>query len=64
MKGIGGTDASGFEDSRGQGLMLEVVTPVKTGVQIICKPLKSLDSGFCRNDGKTKNQTIYDIINC
>jgi hypothetical protein len=26
---------------------LEVVTPVKTGVQIICTRLKILDSGAC-----------------
>ena len=28
----------------------EVVTPVKTGVQCFCIMLKSLDSGFHRND--------------
>jgi hypothetical protein len=32
-----------------------VVTPVKTGVQSIVKALKTLDSGFRRNDVK-KNQ--------
>ena len=31
-------------------LSLKVVTPVKTGVQCFCNPLKSLDSGFHRND--------------
>jgi hypothetical protein len=28
------------------------VTPVETGVQIITRDLKTLDSDFCRNDGK------------
>jgi predicted RNA binding protein YcfA (HicA-like mRNA interferase family) len=31
-------------------LSSKVVTPVKTGVQCFCNPLKSLDSGFHRND--------------
>jgi hypothetical protein len=30
----------------------EVVTPVKTGVQVFPKPLEMLDSGYHRNDGK------------
>jgi len=34
------------------------VTPVKTGVQSIAKALKTLDSGFRRNDVK-KNRTDY-----
>jgi len=41
----------------------KVVTPVETGVQESCTYLKELDSGFCRNDGKTKIQTFYEIIN-
>jgi hypothetical protein len=28
-------------------LSSKVVTPVKTGVQCFCNPLKSLDSGAC-----------------
>ena len=31
----------------------KVVTPVKTGVHRFCNSLKTLDSGFRRNDGKT-----------
>ena len=31
---------------------LEVVTPVKTGVQKLCNQFKNLDFGFRWNDGK------------
>jgi hypothetical protein len=34
------------------------VSPVKTGVQGICKPIKALDSGFRRNDTE-QNQTSF-----
>jgi hypothetical protein len=40
----------------------KVVAPVKTGVQIIYNYMKMLDSGFRRNDGKTKIQTFGVII--
>jgi hypothetical protein len=40
----------------------KVATPVKTGVQRICNSLKTLDSGFRRNDGKTHLQTFYETI--
>ena len=33
-------------------LSQKVVTPVKTGVQVFCKSMSRLDSGFRRNDGK------------
>ena len=33
---------------------LKVVTPVKTGVQMVCNCLKGLDSSLRRNDGKRK----------
>ena len=36
---------------------------METGVQESGKYLKELDSGFRRNDGKTKIQTFYEIIN-
>jgi hypothetical protein len=36
---------------------------VETGVQKSCKYLKELDSGFRRNDGKSKIQTFYATIN-
>jgi hypothetical protein len=35
---------------------------VETGVQENCNYLKALDSGFRRNDGKTKIQTFYETI--
>ena len=41
----------------------KVVTPVKTGVQSIYKPLKRLDSGFRRNDGKQHFKIFCEIIN-
>ena len=41
----------------------KVVTPVKTGVQIFYNHMKTLDSGFRRNDGKTNFETFYEIIN-
>jgi len=37
----------------------KVVTPVKTGVQRISNDLKTLDSGFRRNDGK---RTFYEPV--
>ena len=30
--------------------LVKVVTPVKTGVQVFCKAMNKLDSGFRRND--------------
>ena len=39
----------------------KVVTPVKTGVQIISNCLKALDSGF-RNDGISIIQIYYETI--
>jgi hypothetical protein len=41
----------------------KVVTPVKTGVQMVCNCLKGLDSGFRRNDGKRYFLTFYETIN-
>ena len=41
----------------------KVVTPVKTGVQIVYNHWKKLDSGFRRNDGKTNFKTFYEAIN-
>ena len=35
------------------------VTPVKTGVQSIAKALKTLDSGFRRNDAKKKQIDFF-----
>jgi len=40
----------------------EVVTPVKTGVQIFCKCSKDLDSGFRRNDEKDGFPTFYEAM--
>jgi len=40
----------------------KVVTPVKTGVQMVCNCLKRLDSGFRRNDGKRYFGTFYECI--
>jgi len=40
----------------------KVVTPVKTGVQGLCKALKRLDSGFRRNDEKRVLSTFYELI--
>jgi hypothetical protein len=40
----------------------KVVPPVETGVQTIYNFLKRLDSGFRRNDEKSKFQTFYEII--
>jgi len=40
----------------------KVVTPVKTGVQMLCNCLKRLDSGFCRNDGKRYFVTFYEAV--
>jgi hypothetical protein len=36
---------------------------VKTGVQGIYMPLEILDSGFRRNDGRTKINIFNEIIN-
>ena len=44
-------------------LSSKVVTPVKTGVQCFCNPLKSLDSGFHRNDDSWAFLTFYEIFN-
>ena len=38
-----------------------MVAPVKTGVQMVCNCLKSLDSGFRRNDGKRYFLTFYKL---
>ena len=40
----------------------KVVTPVKTGVQMVCNYLKELDSGFRWNDGKLYFPTFYEFI--
>ena len=44
----------------------KVVTPVKTGVQYFCNMLKSLDSGFHRNDDfwvfSTFDESIKDNL--
>ena len=40
----------------------KIVTPVKTGVQMVCNCLKRLDSGFRRNDGKWYFETFYEIV--
>jgi hypothetical protein len=40
---------------RCEKIKISAVTPVKTGVQSIAKAVKTLDSGFRRNDVK-KNQ--------
>ena len=40
----------------------EVVTPLENGVQRICSDLKTLDSGFRRNDGKKAFGTYYELI--
>ncbi|MFO7971735.1 MAG: hypothetical protein R6U40_08290 [Desulfobacterales bacterium] len=41
----------------------KVVTPVKTGVQMIYNFLKRLDSGFRRNDKKRCFGTFCETIN-
>jgi hypothetical protein len=41
----------------------EILTQVKTGVQMIRNCLKTLDSGFRRNDGKWYLLTFYETIN-
>ena len=48
----------------------KVVTPVPgfrrdrgTGVQVFCKSMNKLDSGFRRNDGKGRSPTSYERIN-
>jgi hypothetical protein len=38
---------------------LLVVTPVKTGVQLVLKGLKILDSGLRRNDGKKSQADFF-----
>jgi hypothetical protein len=40
----------------------KVVTPAKAGVQVSHKFLKTLDSGFRRNDGKENFSTFYESI--
>ena len=49
----------------GSTMMLssKVVTPVKTGVQCFCNPLKSLDSGFHRNDDSWAFLTFDEFVN-
>jgi hypothetical protein len=42
--------------------LVKVVTPVKTGVQGIHDALKTLDSGFRRNDGTGAFSTFYERI--
>jgi hypothetical protein len=44
-------------------LSSKVVTPVKTGVQCFCNPLKSLDSGFHRNDDSWAFLTFDEFVN-
>jgi hypothetical protein len=51
------------QGSRNYDGFVKVVTPVKTGVQRIYNCLRTVDSGFRRNDGKTHLQTFYEIIN-
>ena len=43
-------------------LSSKVVTPVKTGVQCFCNPLKSLDSGFHRNDDSWTFLTFDEFV--
>jgi len=43
-------------------LSSKVVTPVKTGVQCFCNPLKSLDSGFHRNDDSWAFLTFDEFV--
>jgi hypothetical protein len=40
----------------------KVVTPVKTGVQCFCNTLKSLDSGFHRNDDSLAFLTFDEFV--
>jgi len=40
----------------------KVVTPVKTGVQCFCNTLKSLDSGFHRNDDSWAFSTFDEVV--
>jgi hypothetical protein len=40
----------------------KAVTPVKTGVQKIHNELKTLDSGFRRNDGKGRFPAFFEAI--
>jgi len=42
----------GLVKSRHPGLPVRARRQAKAGVQISHKCLKTLDSGFCRNDGK------------
>jgi len=41
---------------------VKVVTPLKNGVQRFHKCLRTLDSGFRRNDGKRAFSTFYETI--
>ena len=43
-------------------LSSKVVTPVKTGVQCFCNHLKSLDSGFHRNDDSWAFLTFNEFV--
>ena len=43
-------------------LSSKVVTPVKTGVQCFCNSLKSLDSGFHRNDDSWAFLTFDEFV--
>ena len=43
-------------------LSSKVVTPVKTGVQCFCNPLKFLDSGFHRNDDSWAFLTFDEFV--
>jgi len=51
-----------YLDSNDDGFA-KVVTPLKNGVQVFCKSLKILDSGFRRNDGKWSFSTFYEFVN-
>ena len=53
-----------LELSDEQKLMVwsKVVTPVKTGVQCFCNSLKSLDSGFHRNDDSWAFLTFDEFV--
>ena len=38
------------------------VSPVKTGVQSICNAMKTLDSGFLRNDVKERQPDFFTAL--
>ncbi len=52
---------AGIEKSK-IDILVKIVTPVKTGVQRIYNYLQELDSGFRRNDEKTRITTLYEKI--